>query len=132
MSTPRLWLGISNREWLINSNTPQLLTPGPGATEATLPGSPSVTRNSWPAATNSPPATTPSPSPAHPAPTTPTSTTTAATTPDSNSDTGAHRWWRSRREESSVRLGVLNSTPVIQNHPGFLAAMMTVSRMILD
>ena len=22
MSTPRLWLGISNREWLINSNTP--------------------------------------------------------------------------------------------------------------
>jgi hypothetical protein len=23
MSTPRLWLGISNREWLINSNTPQ-------------------------------------------------------------------------------------------------------------
>ena len=24
MSTPRFWLGISNREWLINSNTPQL------------------------------------------------------------------------------------------------------------
>ncbi|ASL22246.1 hypothetical protein MYCOZU1_03850 [Mycobacterium intracellulare subsp. chimaera] len=23
MSTPRTWLGISNREWLINSNTRQ-------------------------------------------------------------------------------------------------------------
>lgn len=25
MSTPRTWLGISNREWLINSNTRQVL-----------------------------------------------------------------------------------------------------------
>ena len=25
MSTPRFWLGISNREWLINSNTLHLL-----------------------------------------------------------------------------------------------------------